>query len=659
MPLSENNSPLDSNPVAPPGASSETLVGPETTTTIMIPSAATVISIGPSTVSIAEVPSTWILSGSHTVSGPFPATITQAFEITLGGGGEIIGTVPTSVSQVGFVAPIFNTNPLPPPGATELLSRIQQHQNTELTFMLYRTFTGASGYRTIVPIPTSSSSTFIVPPIFGGGDSIVLGAGGIIIGALPPGIVEVGGIHPVPIPPPEGGSPEKEPTRTSAHSSMASSSSAASSFSVASSSSAKCPEPTVLTCGAVCAYEDQSLDRSDDDEDGTGPTRRWRDLMWGALQKRSETRRVTEFEKSSGTRQRFDFAVKGEGTDDFADAFDISKTPVLQSKPRNMGWISEHLFEFQIFSRFMVAFLAKNGKVCSDQWFTDFYNPKKTPEAQDIVNRIDSVPNLVYAKDWINNAKNVGNAQTVGKNGLKKFDADSRKTLENLMRGFGAVPKSRLYKDRVTATGKPCIWIDIDKMVNFMNNTYPTVSTTSLVPERPLCFPTKSAGRLMVRPPPPANPQKAVELSNRMIISDATADGTNIKANLHIEDPNAPGWNYTPVEGATTVCRGVYVCFVHFGFPLSAEVILQRMEAKAPSTGNPLWDLDCTSGKLTVAGKVLPACASPPRSSAPDARLQMGLYCGTSWNQLIACMVDQNTYTGSVEMELVWESIAA
>ncbi|KAJ7659108.1 hypothetical protein DFH06DRAFT_1326948 [Mycena polygramma] len=416
------------NPVAPSGASIETVIGPGTTTTISVPSGTTVVPLASPSLFVTNTVSA-SLNGSLTVLHTVFSTVTQSVGITLGPGGAVIGTVPTSLSQPGFVSPVFNTNPLPPPGATQI------------------TFTGKSGFSTAIPVPTSSS-TILIGAAFGGG-SIVLGAGGAIMGPLPAGIAEDGGVVPVPVPPPEG-DPEQHPTSTP----TTSESHTASSSSASASSSATCSRSIPLTCDDTCGPDDSSqyfLDAGDADLDDTGTTRRW------LLAKRAEERYissgcanskvtsksstgVSNFESSGGPNGREYLTF----TSPKGNSFAISQSIVSGPKPRQQGYITEHIFEFQIFIRFMVQLRAKNGVDCTEKWLEDFLDQVQTPEIQDIVNRIDSTPNMVYTNYFINSAKEyiIADVKQVGGTGLGKNwnKPDARERLEEMMRGLLAVP---------------------------------------------------------------------------------------------------------------------------------------------------------------------------------------------------------------------------
>lgn len=107
----------------------------------------------------------------------------------------------------------------------------------------------------------SSSSTVVIGAIFGGG-TFVIGAGGKIVGTLPPGIVEVGGIYPVPVPPPGSDDPGEN------HSSLPASTTSSSESSSAAPSSSTCPRPVVTKCNSAC----NSDDPDDDIDEGDGDT---------------------------------------------------------------------------------------------------------------------------------------------------------------------------------------------------------------------------------------------------------------------------------------------------------------------------------------------------------------------------------------------------
>ncbi|KAJ7154995.1 hypothetical protein C8R43DRAFT_1186357 [Mycena crocata] len=277
---------FNSNPVAPSGATVETILGPSTTTTMDIPSATTVITLGPPTfISVGSFRSTFI-SGSQTVVETVVSTTIEAAQLTLGPGGGVVGSAPTSLSQIGFIPPVFSPR-------YQSLTTTWSYRVVEFDFIDHGgTFTGQSGYSTVVPMPTASSefSTVVIAGIFGGG-SIVVGAGGSIVGPVPPGIAEVGGLNPVPIPPPGADSPEER--TTTAEPSTGSTAASSSSASPSSSKSGKCPEPTVTVCGSICASDDPNDAADDNNDDSIESDRRRLSLRSGTVQKekRSDARR--------------------------------------------------------------------------------------------------------------------------------------------------------------------------------------------------------------------------------------------------------------------------------------------------------------------------------------------------------------------------------
>jgi hypothetical protein len=93
-----------------------------------------------------------------------------------------------------------------------------------------------------------------------------------------------------------------------------------------------------------------------------------------------------------------------------------------------------------------------------------------------------------------------------------------------------------------------------------LQTQYPAMPTTSLIPTAPLCFPDGSAGKIAY-PPPNDLASGAAKMKYKMTIVDATANGPNIKVNLHFDNPLAvPGWNYAAKQVSNPSCQGVYVC---------------------------------------------------------------------------------------------------
>ncbi|KAJ7122644.1 hypothetical protein C8R43DRAFT_959147 [Mycena crocata] len=352
------------------------------------------------------------------------------------------------------------------------------------------TFSGTSEFSTVVPLPTSLTTIVVAA-----GESIVLAAGGTIVGSLPPGISEVGGNIPVAAPGPGDSPPDTaSPTQTSSDTDTDSQSSFSSSSASASSSAPACYMPPQSPCGSACfgptgiPNEFQpDLDLDDKTDSLTG------DFCGGDLKKglfaRSNGRDITSSSAcrhiSSPPRR-----LKGRGYFDF-DSTDknsftvtsrsIRSTPSLAKSNvfrfSTFGYLTcttaEHVFEFQVFSQFMKYYMLNNRKTINGcNWLERFYNPKKgvVDTAQKVVNRIDDMRNLgwvcdilihkkfnpfeVFAHDYINTAKlyTIGEKyNSAGETGLTSgFNVSApnladRVKIAGLIRGFGAVPNCKSY----------------------------------------------------------------------------------------------------------------------------------------------------------------------------------------------------------------------
>ncbi|KAJ6559032.1 hypothetical protein B0H10DRAFT_1967071 [Mycena sp. CBHHK59/15] len=544
---------FNTNPVAPIGASVETLVGPGTTKVISIPSATTVILLGSPVPSTTISRSTNVLSGSRTVIHTVSSTTTHVVGVTLGPGGEVVGSVPASVSQPGFVPPVFNSNPVPLPGATQL------------------TFTGTAGYSTTVPVPTSSSSTILIGAIFGGG-SIVLGAGGTIIGTLPAGIGEVGGVYPVLIPPPQDDPPHQPTLSTSTPSPSASSS--------------KCPRPTVITCGSVCDSDnpDQYFYASDADEDDEAPARRWTSLV--------QIAGCIDNSKLGLTYPKLGSSADGTF---FFFWLDNKNKPILGQilgwKPRFELWGT--MVKTLVISPFSTD-LVHGKQNMPRRWEMTPYVLSKYHEIFDAaVLWGDSAARAkleftmrgfdlnMNANAFRNTAQDIMVLlQTYERRtgtafnppmAVQFYDFYVSEMSDYTGRGkhLGTYLAER-YNAKMSTAPERCVWINMPAMLVSMRTNYPTRAATCLISPRPLCFPDGSAGKVVFRPPNTPN-HPGMELNSGMTIMDATASGTNVKVNLHVQAPNSQGWNYTviytPTELTDTSCQGVYLqaCMVQKG----------------------------------------------------------------------------------------------
>ncbi|KAJ6617258.1 hypothetical protein B0H10DRAFT_1948496 [Mycena sp. CBHHK59/15] len=244
----------------------------------------------------------------------------------------------------------------------------------------------------------------------------------------------------------------------------------------------------------------------------------------------------------------------------------------------------KHIFEFQIFSHFITAFLADRrnsalGK-CSGSWLRKFYSSQ---EAQDIVNHIDSIPNLgnycyptigrpvylitcvkAYSNDWINRTKKlmIGNAKSVGDTGIERLEKQ-RSSISQYGTTRGqqlAVYLAIDYRNEVTSRGSTTLFVDIDEIIKALKvSVYPQVKALDLVPHRPICYPDGSYGKIVFYPPNSNSNSQGLRLKvTQMQISDSVLDGTNIKAKMGVKQ-SSNGWNIMPMQPPHAECQGVYV----------------------------------------------------------------------------------------------------
>ncbi|KAJ6534425.1 hypothetical protein DFH09DRAFT_1405431 [Mycena vulgaris] len=224
------------NPFPPPGATSETFICSGTTTSIPIPTATTTISAGGATIVLN--------SGGTPVNEPLASQCT-----------EVAGILPTWSQDI-----------IPPPGASII------------------TFTGpltsTPTWVTTVPVPlkSDSSDATVVGPLGDKNrcndlDLWSLLFGGIIHPCLPLDVGIIGGITPVPVPPPGWTGPWTDPIpRPTPQPGGPGNSETQTSTSTSSSSSSD----------AACPTKPASLDLPDDadnsnwDDDGTDPDQRRR-----------------------------------------------------------------------------------------------------------------------------------------------------------------------------------------------------------------------------------------------------------------------------------------------------------------------------------------------------------------------------------------------
>ncbi|KAJ6603479.1 hypothetical protein DFH09DRAFT_899101 [Mycena vulgaris] len=228
--------PWNPNPHPSPGAASETFVCSGTTTSLAIPQATTTISVGAATITLN--------SGGTPVNGPLASQCTE----------------------VGGIIPLWSQDIIPPPGAATI------------------TFTGplksTPTWVTVVPVPSKNAPAVTVtgPP----GDKNrcnsfnfwTLLFGGAIFDCLPLDIGIIGGITPVPIPPPQWKGPWTNPIPrpTPPPGGDDSTKTMSASSSASSSSETSCqPKPT--------AYDwPDDPENADFENDGTDPDRRRRQV---------------------------------------------------------------------------------------------------------------------------------------------------------------------------------------------------------------------------------------------------------------------------------------------------------------------------------------------------------------------------------------------
>ncbi|KAJ7266181.1 hypothetical protein C8J57DRAFT_1229578 [Mycena rebaudengoi] len=334
------------------------------------------------------------------------------------------------VPTITTVVPLGSTNPVTVP-STYInggdWNTCEIGVRSEHNVFVYRgsllrvlTFTGTAGYSQTVTAPTASSTTIIIGAIFGGG-KIVIGAGGRIIAPLPTGISQVEeqspDAEPDPIPDPDTATASNGYTSSLSRSSSPSESSQASS-----SSAASCPMFTATSCGEDCYGpgnpEDYAPD-SDETENNALKSNGRRSIIHRLLrlQKRSNDRLIRGCDLP-------DDQAKVSTSTNGVSAYVSARTP-----HRHFAFASATGNGFDIVETHPVGKPLKdvnprNKKLggCRGNWLVKCYDT--APEAQAIVNRIDSVPNL----DWINAQK-----QFI-------WTTDSRGRLEKSMRALGAFP---------------------------------------------------------------------------------------------------------------------------------------------------------------------------------------------------------------------------
>ncbi|KAJ6501399.1 hypothetical protein DFH09DRAFT_1102466 [Mycena vulgaris] len=643
--------PFNTNPIPPKSARSETFIAPGITTVIPIPTASTIIGLGP----VSEVPktlkSTSISSGSSGVvsSVEIITAIPTVLGITVGPGGGVIGTIPTSVSQPGVVPPIFNTNPIPEPSATEFL---------------FRTFTGSSGYITVIPMPTAPV-TIEIGADFGGGE-IQLGLGGLVVGTLPPGIEEVGGVSPVPGP--EPGETNNPITSSPTMSSSAKSSSTASS----SGSSSSCGLQPASTCGIACAVKT-------DDASSSSPTST-------ATSKVSLGKRGVR-ELSAGCRGGPTRNSPVNGT-----RYVLSGS-MTQPTHKPDDFKTEHVFEFQLFSQFINEFIndRRNSdlKGCTGSWLKTFY---LSNEIGEVITSIDNKDNMAnntsgfietsaFADGFINtgkqytcialdrstamlekqpgidintNARIFQNTVTAIIGKLQNYDrrvgstqsppiaiqfyeymqadvvryAPHAKALAlRLANEFGDLNRRR----PIQCLQKPWIQTQWQQVELALNNNFPTLNTGALLPPRPLCFPNGSPGILDFRPSPYT--QSTGLATTPVTVKNAQANGLNTR----VEIQATAGKLFWPIPLTTPIeCNGIYT-------------------VRASSTFAPTpvpFGLDCTSREVSIVALNPQVCAFFETGIKKGTQL-----CGTALTDVLRCGAARFPNAPPMANKMFWHPI--
>ncbi|KAJ6601882.1 hypothetical protein DFH09DRAFT_1270770 [Mycena vulgaris] len=615
----------DSNPAPSSGQESETFIAPGVTTNIPVPTTTTVIDLGPqSTLNTTQTVTNVVggIGGESTVFSTVTSTSIVNLQITVGPGGVIIGAIPTLVSQPGLSSPTFNTNPIPPAGATEL------------------TFTGMRGFSTVVPIPIRSPTTIVIDGLSGGG-SIELGTDGAIIGTLPAGIVEVGALLPVPVPVGAPADPQATDTPSKFSSSASSTQSSAS-------ASRSCAVATATACATACAVESQGTDvpatpvarkvpvrslgrnwsfwkRSSHRQMGTG--------CKNGIKVFSQSNAVNDYEKVQVPHSAFGLKIYTGSSFDMDTTHPANKPPNSKNDPRN-----------------------KDLNGCDGAWCGG------CSHVLELAN-----PGLGFNPFiWSQRFKiSVGNYEKIGKAGLQRWTNDARAELLNLMRGFAAaVPYLNANAPAFKATAEAIIVIlqaydrrkgspqsppiavqfhehliarvgyyqtsgqtlaldlarEFDRKIkttNFqcpatektlsdvsiiafvivlrltrphiqisdgLSKTWPTLASSTFLPDRPLCFPNDSPGVLNFAPIASPGPERGVNEGPFVVVNAAT-NGNNIQVDLAISDSMADDI-YAPVLLSTPAeCVGVY----HF------EII-------AKAAAHVKLDLDCVTRELAIPG---------------------------------------------------------
>ncbi|KAJ7877635.1 hypothetical protein B0H13DRAFT_2546336 [Mycena leptocephala] len=620
----------NTNPIPPTSASSQTFIAPGITTVIPIPTASTVIELGSVSVIHETFKFTSTFSGSDgpvTSIQTIASAIPTGFGITVGPGGGVVGTIPTSLSQPGAISPVFNTNPIPPPSATEM------------------TFTGKSGYVTVIPVPTAVV-TIEIAAEFGGG-AIHLGIGGLIVGSLPPGIVEIGGLSPVPGPGP-GVTPDPVTSAITVSNSALSSAKSASTAS-SSGSPSSCGLIPVSTCGVYCEAPTDSAASSSPTGEASAKrkvslVKRSRDMgsCKGGPKITSPVNGKTRYEAKSVPHTAFSFRT-------YAGSDFKLRTSYPQIKTVNLR--TEHVFEFQIFAHFIDAFIndprnsGLNG--CTGPWLQTFY---KSSEMMAVVSRIDNIKNIDLDEnaDLFRNTvqdiitalqkydRRVGSQQSPPiavqfyeymQKDVSRYSKDAKTLAVDLIQRYGAKNLKKPIKFNGTCK------IPFPEVKTAVAKNFPTMNAGALLPPRPLCFPTGSQATLDFRPRPYA-PSTGVA-SSGMTVANAQSNGNNMRFDMK----RTSGKIISPVPLTTpSECNGIYSLSI----------------AVAPPSTHVQFNLDCTSRAIFIPALNPQACVLFDDGKPITPRHQL---CGTTLANVLSC--GAKTFPGAsvMENEMIWNAV--
>ncbi|KAJ7833672.1 hypothetical protein B0H13DRAFT_2428058 [Mycena leptocephala] len=608
--------PFNTNPIPPTSASSQTFIAPGITTVIPIPTASTVIELGSVSVIHETFKFTSTFSGSDgpvTSIQTIASAIPTGFGITVGPGGGVVGTIPTSLSQPGAISPVFSSFWI----AHALLQTLTQSPHQGATEM---TFTGKSGYVTVIPVPTAVVT-------------IEIAAEWTHCREPPPGIVEIGGLSPVPRPGP-GVTPDPVTSAITVSNSALSSAKSASTAS-SSGSPSSCGLIPVSTCGVYCEAPTDSAASSSPTGEASAKrkvslVKRSRDMgsCKGGPKITSPVNGKTRYEAKSVPHTAFSFRT-------YAGSDFKLRTSYPQIKTVNLR--TEHVFEFQIFAHFIDAFIndPRNSDLngCTGPWLQTFY---KSSEMMAVVSRIDNIKNIDLDEnaDLFRNTvqdiitalqkydRRVGSQQSPPiavqfyeymQKDVSRYSKDAKTLAVDLIQRYGAKNLKKPIKFNGTCK------IPFPEVKTAVAKNFPTMNAGALLPPRPLCFPTGSQATLDFRPRPYA-PSTGVA-SSGMTVANAQSNGNNMRFDMK----RTSGKIISPVPLTTpSECNGIY------------------------------FNLDCTSRAIFIPALNPQACVLFDDGKPITPRHQL---CGTTLANVLSC--GAKTFPGAsvMENEMIWNAV--